>query len=96
MSVLTILHASRCNLISRQYFAKAFANSVFPTPVGPTNIKTPIGLFLFLLQPLKDLPHSVRPVKITDDAKAGYYQLPVNNLLILVMLRNYGLTKWTK
>ena len=29
---------------SNRYSANAFANSVFPTPVGPKKIKLPIGL----------------------------------------------------
>ena len=39
ISILTILLSS-----SNKFCAKAFANSVLPTPVGPKNRKEPIGL----------------------------------------------------
>ena len=29
----------------KRYLARAFESSVFPTPVGPKNIKEPMGLF---------------------------------------------------
>ena len=41
MSIRTIARSS-----SKRNSAKVFAVSVFPTPVGPRNIKDPMGLFM--------------------------------------------------
>ena len=44
------------SFLENKYLAKTLAVSVFPTPVGPKNKKTPIGLS-FLFNPALDPLH---------------------------------------